>query len=188
MKRPVRILALDTSTNTGWAHDGLLQDCNVPAYGTLRLNGWKPADVSASYATLMAFVRRTVEAIEATHVVIERPLTVYAHSGWKGANARKDPDLANALLGFVAVSEGMAQLCGAKPLLVTPSTVRKHFIGNGAHPEPKLAVMRRCRQLGWRPQDDNAADALACWDYAKSVLDPGWASRTTPLFQEHGHG
>lgn len=182
-RKLVRVLALDTSTHTGYAFDN--PEGNGPLSGVQILCGWKPRDVDKSYAKLMDLIERIVAGHAITHVVIERPFNVYAHTGFgksKSAGKAKDPDLANALLGFVAVAGGMAQRLGCDVSTVSPSTVRKHFIGNGAHPEPKLAVQRRCRALGWPAIDDNAADALATWDYAKSVLDPGWASRSTPLF------
>lgn len=176
----IRVLALDTSTHTGWAH------CNPmagrPLYGTWRLPGWRPADVDKSGAMLIENICKVVRDHEITHVCIERPFTVYGH-----AHDRKNPDLAAALMAFASVSAAAAVFAGVPAKQVTvasPATVRKHFIDNGRHPEPKLAVMRRCRALGWAPADDNQGDALATWDYAKSTLDPGWAHRTTRLFGE----
>lgn len=179
-RKLVRVLALDTSTSTGWAHDNAAG--SAPMSGTLKLCGWKPKDQPASYARLMEFIETTVNLHGITHVVIERPLSVYAHAGFKGSKARKDPDLAETLLGLASCAAGIAHWLGCDASVVAPSTVRKHFIGHGSPDDPKTWVMKRCRALGWPAIDDNAADALATWDYAKSVLDPGWASRTTPLF------
>jgi len=178
----IRVLALDTSTHTGWAHDN--DAGNGPNWGTFNLPGWRPADVDKSGAALIEFVKVTVARKHITHVVIERPFTVYGH-----AADRKNPDLAAALMAFASVCGAAAVYAGidAKNVrVVSPSSVRKHFIDNGRHPEAKMAVMRRCRALGWKIDNDNEADALACWDYAKSILDPGWAARSTPLWgQQH---
>lgn len=50
---------------------------------------------------------------------------------------------------------------------VSPQTVKKHFAGSGR--AQKRDVIEACRQRGWDPQDDNAADALALLDYAVRV-------------------
>jgi len=159
-----RILALDTSTHTGWAHDGDAPD--QPTYGTLHLPGWKRDVVGKSYAALHQFVAGKIAAHSITHVIIERPLTVHAHAYDKGKNA----DLAAALLGFVSVIECVAALHSLRCHIESPATVRKHFVGNGRPTDPKAVVMARCKQLGWRVDDDNQADALATWDYARSIL------------------
>jgi hypothetical protein len=182
------VLALDTSTKCGWAGDPPLGE-TIPVSGTLKLGRWDAENIEHSYAMLHRFIVGYIANCGATDVVIERPLSVYAHAGFqkgrRGVNfqgdARKSAELGEALLGFVAVAQTAALIAGAKPWLVSSSTVRKHFIGNGRAPDPKAAVMFRCRQLGWNFEDDNAADALATWDYAKSLLSPGWAWKGTPL-------
>jgi hypothetical protein len=99
-------------------------------------------------------------------VIVERPLTVHAHA----YNQGKDPDLAAALLGFVAIAECASLKAGARFNVESPATIRKHFVGNGRPKDPKAAVISRCRQLGWRTLDDNQADALATMDYALAML------------------
>lgn len=177
---PIRVLALDTSTATGWAHDDL--NGGKPIWGTWPLGSWKRDLVDHAFAKLLEHVSERIATAGITHVAIEEPLNVYAHSGWQGSKARKDPDLAAALLGFWACATGMARARGCQVFETSPATVRRHFIGHGRHPDPKAAVMGRCRQLGWKIENDNEADALSIWDYTKSVLDPGFAHRGTPLF------
>lgn len=161
----IRVLALDTSTHTGWAHCGP-SPTDRPVYGTLNLPGWRRDVVGKSYAALHSFVSDKIRNESITHVVIERPLTVHAHA----YNEGKDADLAAALLGLVAIGECAAVLAGARCHIESPATIRKHFVGNGRPRDPKAAVMARCSQLGWRVADDNQADALATWDYAVSRL------------------
>lgn len=48
--------------------------------------------------------------------------------------------------------------------LVSPSEVKKHFVGNG-HAE-KPVIMAACDRRGWRPADSDAGDALAALDWA----------------------
>jgi hypothetical protein len=160
-----RILALDTSTHTGWAHCGD-DPSGRPHYGTLHLPGWRRESIGRSYAMLHVFLDVKITSRGITHLVIERPLTVHAHAYDKGKNA----DLAAALLGFVAVAECVASLKDIKCHIESPQTVRKHFVGNGRPADPKFAVIARCKQLGWKVDDDNQADALATWDYARSIL------------------
>lgn len=183
--RQVRVLALDTSTHCGWATDALETEGGPPRFGTWELGGYSPKAVGHAFGKLFDLIDTEIKALRITHVVIEAPLNVYAHSGFKGSKARKEPDLSAALLGFWAIAEGAAAVNRVQMFQVQPATVRKHFIANGRHPDPKAAVMARCRQLGWKPQNDNEGDALSIWDYAKSVLDPGWAGRAPfALFQQ----
>lgn len=89
-----------------------------------------------------------------------------------------------ALMQLTGAVRAAAQRAGCKTMLVASSTVRKHFIGHGRHPDPKRAVMDRCRLLGWEVSDDNAADAAATWAYAMSITYPQWSPKSTPLFRE----
>jgi Holliday junction resolvasome RuvABC endonuclease subunit len=54
-----------------------------------------------------------------------------------------------------------------------PGKVRKHFLAPHKVPthtkEIKEAVVARCRQLGWRPEMDDDADALALGDYTLAM-------------------
>lgn len=54
-----------------------------------------------------------------------------------------------------------------------PASVRKHFLGRGNTPKAsndiKKAVIARCNQLGWEPETDHEADALAILDYALAI-------------------
>ncbi|NJM13397.1 MAG: hypothetical protein HC889_17365 [Synechococcaceae cyanobacterium SM1_2_3] len=172
---PFRVLALDTSTHTGWAHDVGADDApsGEVEYGTLDLSGWRPAVVGRSYVQLLDFVMHKCAAARITHVIIEKPLNVYAHAGFQGTKARKDPDLAAALMGFVVVAETAARKAGCQCFTVAPETVRAGFLGRGRGKpkDPKTAVTVACRQMGWKPRDDNQADALATWFYSKRALE-----------------
>jgi hypothetical protein len=62
--------------------------------------------------------------------------------------------------------------------------VRQHFIGarNLKSAIAKREVFERCRRLGWQVPDHNAADAVATWHFACSLIDPELAMQTSPLF------
>lgn len=79
---------------------------------------------------------------------------------------------------------------------------RVHFIGMQAAPKKigegesksrrsrirrewiKNRVMMQCRERGWKPQDDNEADALGILDYVRSKHDRDYAANSTPLFSK----
>jgi len=50
--------------------------------------------------------------------------------------------------------------------------VRIHFLGSNKHKreEAKRLTVAMCRARGWIAVDDNAADALALWDYQATLL------------------
>jgi hypothetical protein len=50
----------------------------------------------------------------------------------------------------------------------------------------KQQVIQQCRFLGWHPKDDNAADALALWDYACSRTSGEHAIGTAGMFANAG--
>ena len=80
-------------------------------------------------------------------------------------------------IGLSSITDAVGRLKGAVVRQQTVGKVRKHFIGRGdlARAPAKAAVIRACRQRGWRPVDDNEADALALLDYAISVVHAdGW--------------
>jgi hypothetical protein len=64
--------------------------------------------------------------------------------------------------------------------------IRTHFLGRGNvprdSPRAKAAVKNRCRDRGWKFQDDNEADALAGLDWALSCDSPAFALAGTALF------
>lgn len=75
---------------------------------------------------------------------------------------------------------GAARLAGIRADCATVfgrvGTVRRLFIGHGNLPrdEAKAAVMRRCRQLRWNPQNLDESDAGALWYWAMVQAYPTW--------------
>ncbi|MBP6818322.1 MAG: hypothetical protein KBC46_03360 [Ferrovibrio sp.] len=61
-------------------------------------------------------------------------------------------------------------------------SVRKHFCGSGFPPEPKQAVQEACRRIGWYPQDHDAADALALFDFACHLLKQPFRRAEGPMY------
>ena len=67
-------------------------------------------------------------------------------------------------------------------------TVRAYFLALGKTPKKSdaiaAAVLRRCRERGWAPKNDDEADALAILDYTRAVHIPGWSLNGLSLFGE----
>lgn len=58
--------------------------------------------------------------------------------------------------------------------------VKKFWTTNGR--ASKGSMIQMCRMLGWKPVDDNAADAAALWALLKSDNDKGFRFQTLPMF------
>ena len=165
MTNPRQILALDLAAKTGWAL-GTLRD-NAPLSGSIQI-----ANDSASMAKLFSCWRLYLRDFLALNpeigvVVFEAPLLPYMKSGQTTINTLR------RLIGLCAVTEELLFTLGTYDVReARVSDVRSHFIGSNRHkrPEAKAMTIAQCRRLGWKPVDDNAADALALWDYQRSLL------------------
>ena len=87
------------------------------------------------------------------------------------------------LAGLAAHAESFAYAVNARCRNVPQGSWRKHFIGKGAGfktKDFKAMSIARCREYGWNPLCDNAADALGVLEYAihLSELSPPWRDAT----------
>ena len=161
----MRILALDLARKTGWAL-GTIHD-NVPTSGSVTI-----ASEGASMAKLFSNWRQYLRDFLSLHpdvriVVFEAPLD----PTWIKDNRR--PEVARRLIGLCAVTEELLFTLDRYDVReARVSDVRSHFIGSNRHKRDiaKGMTKHRCRMLGWNPVDDNAADALALWDYQRAIL------------------
>jgi Holliday junction resolvasome RuvABC endonuclease subunit len=170
-KKPMGgLITFDTATVTGWAF--LAQPGAVPLYGKFS------AKAEGTGKTLSRF-RKAVERKMVEHgphtVGVEKPIKT----------RRDSVDRLVLLYSFVGVVQMVCAEFGAFYHEAESQTVAKHFIGHGGleREDKKFATIKRCRLLGWDPQDDNVADALALLDYFSSALAPGaMRSNAGPLF------
>lgn len=161
----MQILALDLALTTGWAL-GTPMD-KVPTSGSIKI-----ARDDASMAKLFCDWRVYLRDFLLLHpditlVVFESPLLPFMKQG------KTNIDTLRRLIGLAAVTEELLYSLGKYDIReARVADVRSHFIGSNRHKraEAKTLTIRRCRQLGWEPQDDNAADALALWDYQVACL------------------
>ena len=170
------ILALDLATNLGWARGKIGED---PAHGALRLAavGSTPGEIGRGFLRWF----KDQMAFKPAFVTFEAPMPPSQMAGKTTAQT------ARILMGLAFMAESCATSAGIRYIReVRVRDVRNHFIGSG----PKSAIAKRmtierCQQVGWDPIDDNAADALALWDYQSSILRQKLKlqPKSGPLFQ-----
>lgn len=160
-----QILALDLAATTGWAL-GTTMDM-VPLSGSVKV-----ASTDASMAKLFSNWRLYLRDFISLNpgiglVIFEAPLLPFMKAGQTNINTIR------RLVGMCAVTEELLYTIGGMDVReARVSDVRSHFIGSNRHkrPEAKALTIAACKRLGWTPQDDNAADALALWDYQRAIL------------------
>jgi crossover junction endodeoxyribonuclease RuvC len=151
------ILALDIATRMGWA---LGEPGDVPVSGTVRF-GSDDASLWARYhhALRWAIDRFVHGQQKITKLVIEDQLNPQAFSSKEGAELLYGLP---AIIGACAYDRRIYEIERHKV-----ADVRGFFINRRGlkTDDAKVAVMRRCRKLGWPVIDHNAADACALWAY-----------------------
>lgn len=175
-----KVLALDISTRTGFAHDG--HDPGRPISGVIRLpkaagddlDGWELGPLFADYRRQLAAL---VLVLQPDIVAFEAPLQI-VHG--REAAARTSQNTIRLLFGLAGITEGLLAEKKLRSYESNIASVKKHFAGSGR--ADKSAMVARCRQLNWEVQDHNAADACGLWSLVKSLHEPGWSPSSTPLF------
>ena len=171
-----RVLALDIAAKaSGAAFDGAE---GRPAFATLRqrIEGDEFGPIGTKFRTWMLDL---IAVCRPEQIALEAPWVPSGNRAPSHPTAVRVPRL---LLGLAFLAEQIADECSIRCSETAVSTVRKAFLGHGRPDDPKAAVMRQCRLLGWNPQDDHQADAAALFYYAKATFEPKWAPGATPLF------
>jgi Holliday junction resolvasome RuvABC endonuclease subunit len=166
----VRVLAIDAASVSGWAVDRP-GGGNDPLTGTFKLPTGSIGKQLLAYAR---WVSDMISAHEPDVVYCEAPLV-------------KIDGGVMLLMGLYTHTATVAERLGVRFEKGHIQTVRRHFVGNGF--AKKGEVVERCRLLGWRVADHNAADAAAIWCYAKAKHDPGFQIQTAgggALFANRG--
>ena len=173
MREGGSILALDIASRTGWAFG---RPGELPKSGSVRL-----APPGSSNGTVGRGMLRWL----ADFLSAESPNALYyevpidpRHMG-----SKTNFKTARLLIGLPFLVEAIAEARGLfYQREAGVQNVRKHFVGTPRPKDKKQSVLARCRLLGWKPEDDNAADALALWDFACAIEAPRAAIMTAPLF------
>lgn len=176
----IRVLALDLATVTGFAVDR--PDGNGgPLTGTVTCkhigNDFGPA-----YVALERFMLDAITVHGVTHCAFEAPLVMA--SSRDGRKVQTNVATVRKLMGLAAVAELVGARAGLQVFEANVQSARRHFAGSGHAKKPE--VYQRCRLLGWDVKSHDAADAAAVWSMAKSLLDPKWSPRSTPLYGRPG--
>lgn len=167
----MRILALDQSlTSCGfaiWETGEAKPQCGVwPLADSLR---WMDRGFVRLQQNIMALHR--ADAID--HLVYEEPI-------------KRPTDKLEKLIGLYGLVAHIMSFCAATGVSrhsVSSSRWRKHFIpavGSGTEDWKFLAV-KRCRALGFDPENHDAAEACGILDYQLDVLGirPPWSQAET---------
>jgi hypothetical protein len=170
------ILALDLATCTGFAVGS--SGVSVQAHGSFRLPK-TGQDVGRYLVHFRDWLSARISEYE--------PWTIYFESPMLMGLKKTTPMVARKLNSLAGVTEMVATDRGIDCREANVSNICTHFLGRGyprKRERRKAATMSKCRELGWNPNDDNSADALALLDYALSLIEPSSALRSTPLFRE----
>jgi crossover junction endodeoxyribonuclease RuvC len=160
-----QVLALDLAHRAGWAL-GFPEDTH-PESGSVRF-----AKEGSSLAAVLSGCRLYLRDFLSVHpevglVVFESP-NVGLHM-----RGRTNAKSIRMLIGLASVTEELLYTLGGYDVREAQvKDIRTHFLGNNKakRAEAKELTIAKCRMLGWQPVDDNAADALAAWDYQTSLL------------------
>lgn len=176
----MKILALDLATNTGIAVGSA---GSVPLSWSENIGG--PPD-ERRFSNILRLTDRLIKKHEPDFIALEA--------------AVGGPKASAYLIGLVACVRGASFNRGIASETFHLGSIRKHFIGKAlttnhfpgmSHTQAKKAikqtVISRCNLLGWKPPDDDAADAMALWDYAMAQKNPRYQAKPVGgLFQRKG--
>jgi hypothetical protein len=174
------ILALDLATITGWARGRVGE---TPTSGSIRF-GTREASDGAVFGHAIGWFSKLLEAQPRPDIIVlESMLPPGAKVGHTNSSTR------DRLAGLHAIVRGVAHIRGEGAIELacySVGDIRHHFIGERSlkRAQAKQAILTRCAMLGWQAVDNNAADALAAWSFACSIIDPAQAIKVSPLFNK----
>ena len=167
------ILALDLSKrSTGFA---LWEEGSHSArYGTWVL-GSELTPNGATYCKLHQQMSDLYRLCKFEHIFYEEPLAPQVLQGHTNINSLR------VLSGLAAHAESFGQAMGMRTIHpVHLNSWRATFIGKQKRGTKRATLkdltIERCQQLGWKPKNDDEADALGLLDYACTFrgITPPW--------------
>ena len=166
------ILALDISKSScGWAV--LPEGAGRPLYGHWQLGSEFTSDGRACMK-LHQMLTDLHKVVPFNHLYFEQALTMAQKDGASSAHS-------DVLIKLIGHAESFADAYALRTCLgIHMASWRRHFIGKMARgtkrKELKEYAMERCRQLGFRPRNDDESDALGLLDYACDLrgFTPAW--------------
>lgn len=148
------LLSLDLAGQLGWA--AFREGWSGAKFGTVKL-----PDVGKNEGLYFDRYASWLEGI----VLKLNPCRVIYEKPWHGPNTHQTT--AAKLYGLAAMTQRTCHQLEAPYCFELVSVVRQHFIGKSRLPrgQAKAAVMAQCKLIGWHPQTQDEADALAQLDY-----------------------
>ena len=144
----MRILSLDTGTKTGWATENLsgveefaIKRGESPGMRFLKFRGW---------LTIML------------KLIPELDVIIYEQAHHRGGAATA------CGVGMVTVVLEFAAQHGIETMSVHSGTLKKYATGKGNAGKPEMIA--EAIRRGYKPVDDNEADAILMLEYAKEIL------------------
>jgi hypothetical protein len=115
-----------------------------------------------------------------------QPTWCFAEDQFMGAASSRM--VMQRLLGMRAIAAMLCHRHGVRLRWVPVQTVQRFFTSRGQWPkgQKKAATIRACRAMGWNPQTDNQADALAVWAYGEAQVRPDLPRAAGVLFARAG--
>lgn len=144
----MKILALDLATKTGWCADSL--------------SGVQTFDVKRGESPGMRFLRCRAWLAEMYALVPNLSVLVYEQAHHRGGAATA------CCVGLVTVVLEFAAKSKLELMPVHTATLKKWATGNGRAGKPDM--IKAAIQRGYKPIDDNEADACLLYEYAKEQL------------------
>ncbi len=160
----MRVLGLDIATCSGFAVDPP-DGGDKPLTGTFRAEHFGD-ELGRAFVAFEEWLEGMLRLHRPDCLAFEAPLVI---GGTGGSTRQTTHQTVRKLFGLATIAE----LVGTRGRIAVfechIQSVRKHFVGSGR--ADKREILHRCRVLGWQVKDDNAADAAAIWDYARSILN-----------------
>jgi len=166
-----RILAIDGASTASFAL-GITGE--EPRFGSRCFTGGNASgEVVARFSR---FLRATIEREQPAVIAYEAPYFPLGFRKGPPANAKT----LRRLLGLAEIIDAIAWDYRLRCYQATAGEVCAYLTGKsnwGGRANKKAATIAAARRWGWDVADDNQADALACWAYAESILDPVTAAQ-----------
>lgn len=174
--RPMpNVLFLDAATQFGFCIGKIGE---APVYGSVGLAS-ENAPNHAKFADAQLWLENVIATNRPNLIAIERP----AGGQFKGATNAKSTAFLQSLADILATSAYRAKIFDIR--LIAVQSIRKELLGRPAMAgKGKIEVMTKLVELGYRPQDDNASDAIAGWLYTcKAYAPDSIPFHMSPLFR-----
>ena len=169
-----KVLAFDQSLNFAYAVD---RPAGGPPLTSLHRLPFEGEDYGRAFDT----AERVINDAIAVHQPDElwREQTIFI----RGNNIVTSAQTMMILINLAGLIEKCAYQA-ERPCFEVGNMVWKKFVVGSGHAK-KRDTIDCCRRLGWAPAtghvDNNCADAMGIWAYAKACSDDEFAARLTPL-------